>query len=104
MRCLPLLVIACVFCGFTPVWAQQLQCDPCAHGFGKVQLGDSSSFSFQLSNTGSGTLVISSIKVRGARSHLAISPYRRILPPAQLFCYPLFSLRLPLDMLKVTSH
>jgi len=67
MRYLPLFIVAFVFCGLVtaPAWAQQLQCDPCRHGFGKVQIGDTSSFSFQLSNTGSNTLVISSISVQG---------------------------------------
>ncbi len=88
MRCLPLLVIACVFCGFTPVWAQQLQCDPCAHGFGKVQLGDSSSFSFQLSNTGSGTLVISSIKVRGSAFTLGDFPLPADIAPGATVLLP----------------
>jgi hypothetical protein len=49
-----------------PAWAQQLQCDPCRHGFNKVQIGNSSSFSFQLSNTGNKTLRITSMLVQGS--------------------------------------
>jgi len=65
MRFLPLLLIALLFCCLVaaPVSAQQLQCVPCQHGFGKVLIGDSSSFFFQLSNPGSNTLVITSISV-----------------------------------------
>jgi hypothetical protein len=48
-----------------PAWAQQLQCDPCSHAFNKVLIGSSSSFTFQLSNTGSKTLRIASMSVQG---------------------------------------
>ncbi len=67
MRCLPLFVIACLLCGVVtaPAWAQQLQCSPCRHGFNKVLIGNFSSFSFQLSNTGSRSLRIASIFVQG---------------------------------------
>jgi hypothetical protein len=90
MRCLPLFVIACVFCGLviTPVWAQQLQCDPCAHGFGKVQLGDSSPFSFQLANSGSGTLVISAIKVRGSAFTVGDFPLPADIAPGATVLLP----------------
>lgn len=68
MRSLPLIVIACLLCGLTPVssWAQQLQCKPCSHAFGRVPVGNSSSFSIQLSNTGSKTLRISSNSEHGS--------------------------------------
>jgi hypothetical protein len=46
-------------------WAQQLQCDPCSHAFNKVLIGTSSSFTVQLSNTGSKTLRIASMSVQG---------------------------------------
>jgi hypothetical protein len=90
MRCLPLFVIACVSCGLviTPVWAQQLQCDPCAHGFGKVQLGDSSPFSFQLANSGSGTLVISAIKVRGSAFTVGDFPLPADIAPGATVLLP----------------
>ncbi len=77
-----------MFGGFTPVWAQQLQCDPCAHGFGKVQLGDSSSFSFQLANTGTNTLVISSIKVRGSAFTLGDFPLPADIAPGATVLLP----------------
>jgi|SRR5208337_2886700 len=68
MRCLPLIVIAWLFCCLAPAsaWAQQLQCDPCKYAFGKVLVGDSSSFSFQLTNTGKKTLRITSKSEQGS--------------------------------------
>ena len=67
MRSLPLIVIAWLLCGLAPAsaWAQELQCKPCSHAFGKVQVGNSSSYSIQLSNTGSKTLRITSKSKQG---------------------------------------
>jgi hypothetical protein len=68
MRSFPLIVIACLLCGLPPAsaWAQQLQCNPCSHAFGKVQVGNSSSFSIQLSNTGNKTLRITAKSEHGS--------------------------------------
>jgi hypothetical protein len=68
MRFFPLIVIAGLLCGLAtaPVWAQQLQCDPCNHAFGKVQIGNSSSYSFQLTNIGTRTLRITSKSEQGS--------------------------------------
>ena len=38
--------------------AQHLQCNPCDHGYGRVQIGDSKQYVFQLTNTGKRTLHI----------------------------------------------
>jgi hypothetical protein len=38
--------------------AQQLQCNPCSHGYWRVQIGASKQYAFQLTNTGSRTLHI----------------------------------------------
>ena len=67
MRYLFLILIAWLLCGLAtgPVRAQQLQCDPCSHAFNKVPVGNSSSFTFQLSNTGNKTLRISSMSIQG---------------------------------------
>ncbi len=58
MRFFPL--VAGLLCCLAPlsVSAQQLHCHPCSHAFGKVQIGSSSSYSIQLSNTGNKTLRI----------------------------------------------
>jgi hypothetical protein len=67
MRSFPLIVVAGLLCWLAPVsaWAQQLQCNPCNHGFGKVQIGTSSSYSIQLTNTGNKTLNILSKSKQG---------------------------------------
>src|SRR5271169_130532 len=68
MRALPLVAMAFLFCCLAPpsAWARQLQCDPCNHAVGKVQLSKSSSYSFQLTNTGSKTLRITSKSKQGS--------------------------------------
>ena len=68
MKFLPWITVAL----FLFVWpfshaaAQQLQCNPCSHGSGKVKVGASVSFAIQLSNTGSRSLLISSISKQGS--------------------------------------
>jgi hypothetical protein len=44
---------------------QQLQCNPCTHGFGQVQVGTSATFSIRLTNTGQKTLSILSKSIQG---------------------------------------
>lgn len=46
--------------------AQELYCKPCWHNFGQVQVGDSSSYSIELWNTGKYTLRITSKSEQGA--------------------------------------
>ncbi len=65
MRALPLVAIAFLFCSLAQARARQLQCDPCNHAFGDVQVGKSSSYSFQLINTGRRTLRITSKSKQG---------------------------------------
>jgi hypothetical protein len=47
--------------------AQQLQCNPCSHGYGRLQIGVSKQYTVQLTNTGSRTLHILS-KSRSGRA------------------------------------
>src|ERR1019366_8958890 len=67
MRSFPLVVVACLLCWLAPVsgWAQQLQCNPCSHAFGNVQIGKSSSYSFKLTNTGNKTVDVLSKSKQG---------------------------------------
>jgi hypothetical protein len=67
MRAFPLIVAAGLLCCLAPAsaWTQQLQCSPCNHSFGKVQIGQSSSYSVQLANTGSKPLSILSKSKQG---------------------------------------
>jgi hypothetical protein len=48
-----------------PARAQELYCKPCWHSFGEVQIGSSTSYSFQLTNTGGKTLQITSASEQG---------------------------------------
>jgi hypothetical protein len=54
MRPFPVVLAALLFCAAAaPAWSQQtLHCSPCTHSFGKVQVGQSKTFSFQITNTG----------------------------------------------------
>jgi hypothetical protein len=57
-------LLFCLVPGFT--WAQQLQCNPCSHGFGQVQVGNSVSYSITLSNIGTRSVHITSKSVTGS--------------------------------------
>jgi len=87
MRFFPLFAIAALLCvlAIAPASAQQLQCDPCQHGFGKIQIGNSSSYSVQLTNTGHTTLQISSLSVQGnAFSVVSFPVPKKIRPGASV--------------------
>jgi len=86
MRFLPLIVIAWLLCGLpASAWAQELQCKPCSHAFGKVQVGNSSSYFFQLSNTGNKTLRIISKSTQGSAFSFGRFPLpRKLLPGASV--------------------
>jgi Protein of unknown function (DUF1573)/Abnormal spindle-like microcephaly-assoc'd, ASPM-SPD-2-Hydin len=62
MKFLPRMVLAL----FVSIWplsfavAQQLQCSPSSHDYGQVQVGTTAQYVFQLKNTGTSSLTISS--------------------------------------------
>ncbi len=62
VRFFPLIVVTGLLCVLAPqpARAQGLHCKPCWHKFGQVQVGDSSSYSIQLTNTGKQTIRIMS--------------------------------------------
>jgi hypothetical protein len=68
MRFFPSTVVAGLLFCLAPAYvlAQKLDCNPCSHNFGKVQIGSSSHYSIRLSNTGNKTLRISSKKEQGS--------------------------------------
>jgi HYDIN/CFA65/VesB family protein len=68
MKFLPRMAIALVLSAWplTYIAAQQLQCNPCGHTFGKVKVGTTVTFSIQLSNTGRKSLRISSTSKQGS--------------------------------------
>jgi hypothetical protein len=81
MRSFP-LVTWLLFClASAPLWAQDLHCEPCWHSFGQVQIGSSSSYSFQLSNTGNKTLRITSKSEQGSEFSWGGSPVPVNLKP-----------------------
>jgi hypothetical protein len=76
MKAFPHFVFAFLFFCLAPGFtlAQQLQCNPCSHAFGKVQVGSSVSFSIQLSNTGTTTLRITSKSLTGSEFSFGTFP------------------------------
>ena len=66
-RCFAFVLVVWLLCWLAPApaWAQKLYCKPCWHSFGEVQIGSSSSYSFQLTNTGDKTLQITSASEQG---------------------------------------
>ena len=73
----------CLFLGLatTLVSAQELECQPCRHGFGKVQDGTSHSFNIQLKNSGKRTLTITSDSVQGSEFSIGTFPLPKKLTP-----------------------
>jgi hypothetical protein len=63
MRFFP--IIALMFlCALPSSWSQELTCNPCIYGFGKVNVGTSVPFSIRLKNTGARSLsILSKLKV-----------------------------------------
>ena len=53
-------------CASASTWREQLQCNPCTHGFGQVQVGTSATFSIRVTNTGQKTLSILSKSMLGS--------------------------------------
>ncbi len=68
MGAFALVVIIFLFCWLAPASAraQQLQSKPSSKAFGKVRVGDSSPYSFELSNSGTKTLRITSKSKQGS--------------------------------------
>jgi HYDIN/CFA65/VesB-like, Ig-like domain/Abnormal spindle-like microcephaly-assoc'd, ASPM-SPD-2-Hydin len=61
MRSFPKIVIAALLCCLAPASALaqlQLHCSPVYHSFGKVEVGSSRTYTFQLTNKGSATIKI----------------------------------------------
>ena len=83
MRFFPVLALALSLSSLTPVraWAQQLQCDPCSHAFGRVEVGSSSSFSIRLTNTSTKYLRILSKSKQGSEFRFGYFPLPITLKP-----------------------
>ena len=65
--------------------AQQIHCNPCGHQFGKVQIGTSSTYTFQLLNTGTNTLKITAKSLHGSGFSMGSFPIpMKLLPGASV--------------------
>jgi len=82
-RVLVLLIVSLLFFWLAPAsaWAQELGCTPCWHLFPEVQTGKSVSYSFQLSNIGSKTLVITSASEQGSAFSFGTFPLPVAIAP-----------------------
>jgi hypothetical protein len=91
MRFFPLLAVVLSLCSLTPprAWAQQLQCKPCSHDFGKVEVGSSSSFSIQLTNTGNKYLRILTKSEQGREFRFGYFPLPITLRPGRTVQLPI---------------
>jgi Abnormal spindle-like microcephaly-assoc'd, ASPM-SPD-2-Hydin len=72
-----------------PVSAQQLDCQPCQHGFGKTQTGSSKSFKVNLTNSGKRSLKITSDPVQGSEFSVGTFPLPMTLKPGGSVQIPL---------------
>lgn len=83
MRFFPLIIVAGFLFSLTPTsaWAQEIHCQPCGHSFGKVDVGSSSSYSIQISNTGNSLLHITSKSLQGSAFSLGSFPVPMKIQP-----------------------
>ena len=71
------------------VLAQELQCNPCSHAFGKVEVGSSRSFSIQLTNTGTKYLSILTKSKQGSEFWFGYFPLPITLRPGSTVRLPI---------------
>jgi hypothetical protein len=82
MRFFPLFALVLLLSSLTPrARAQQLQCQPCSHAFGRVEVGSSRSFSIKLTNTGTKGLSILTKSKQGAEFRFGYFPLPITLRP-----------------------
>jgi Abnormal spindle-like microcephaly-assoc'd, ASPM-SPD-2-Hydin len=91
MRALPLTALALLLFSLAPagLWSQQLQCDPCSHHFGKVEVGLSKSFSIKLTNSGTKSLSILSKSKQGGEFKFGHFPLPITLAPGKTVLFPI---------------
>jgi hypothetical protein len=79
------IAVLCILAGLAPGFAkaQHLHSSPRSHPFGKVEIGTSSTFSFQLSNNGSKLLKITSKSIKGTGFSMGSFPVPVKLSPGQ---------------------
>jgi hypothetical protein len=91
MRYFPLLAFVLSLSLLTPAraWAQQLQCEPCSHAFGRVEVGSSSSFSILLTNTGTKYLKILTKSKQGSEFKYGYFPLPITIRPGRTVHLPI---------------
>jgi hypothetical protein len=91
MRLSPMIVIALSlsFLMSEGAAAQRLQCNPCSHAFGKVEVSTSTSFSIALTNTGTKYLRILSKSKQGAEFSFGNFPLPITVRPGQTVHLPI---------------
>jgi hypothetical protein len=72
-----------------PAAAQELDCQPCQHGFGKVPTGSFKSFNLNLKNSGKRSLKITSDAVQGSEFSVGTFPLPLTLKPGATVQIPL---------------
>jgi hypothetical protein len=91
MRAFPLIAATLLLFSLAPAstLAQQLQCNPCSHHFGRVEVGSSISFSIKLTNTGTKLLSILSISKQGGEFKFGHFPLPITLAPGKTVLFPI---------------
>jgi hypothetical protein len=91
VRFFPALALVLSLSSLTPVraWAQQLQCEPCSHAFGRVEVGSSRSFSIQLTNSGNQKLSILTKSKQGSEFRFGYFPLPITLRPGRTVHLPI---------------
>jgi hypothetical protein len=90
MRAFPLTEVALLLFLLAPagLWSQQLQCNPCSHHFGRVEVGSSKSLSIHLTNTGTKSLSILSKSKQGSEFKFGHFPVPITLNPGKTVLLP----------------
>ena len=88
MRCLPCIALT-FLCALPVSWSQELTCNPCIYGFGKVILGTSVPLSIRLKNTGTRSLSILSKSKTGSEFHFGTFPLPVKLLPGHSVLMPI---------------
>ena len=98
MRIFPQVAIVAFLCALAsaPALTQELECSPCSHNFGKVPVGDSSSYSIQLTNTGDKKITIESKSKHGAAFSFGDFPLPLKIAPGA-------SVQLPINFKPITK-
>jgi hypothetical protein len=88
MRTFPALIVLALFFAVGSSSAQQLQCKPCWNVFPKTQVGQTSTYTFELTNVGTRVLQINSITSSGGAFSLGNISLPATIQPGQSLPMP----------------